>query len=335
MSRKVGAVILILQIVLCVSLEEKCNVSYAPRTYGIPYPEDENPNKLAIAEATKAGELAAKKGKEKMAAAAERKALDMFRGATIHAGFRGDIWSNVALASKTVALRILAENGDKHEALTLLRDSIAAADVGIYFQNANSAEVRASAVGAMKHYFKKKCLATSCKRYKAEIQALGLMKKDKNEEAANLLCKSVNQVTVELTDQERRLGIISGETMRSLWIGMRVCGVVLVTDLFEPAFLAQVREAQAVDFDEYLRSEEKGEETTDAASRELGVERSEAKRFEVKFPYREPYTHPELYANRFVVSLAKSFMSKHIQIDTFSTVTSLPGNHDISPAVGA
>jgi hypothetical protein len=48
-------------------------------------------------------------------------------------------------------------------------------------------------------------------------------------------------------------------------------------------------------------------------------------RFEVRLPLSEPFTHADFYANRFVLTMAKSVLNNHLELDTFSHITSLPG----------
>ena len=71
----------------------------AAQTYALPYPTAENPNGDAIKEATSANQLASA-GKSAQAALKERKAVMLFRGACLHTGFRGDVWANLALATR-------------------------------------------------------------------------------------------------------------------------------------------------------------------------------------------------------------------------------------------
>jgi len=126
-------------------------------------------------------------------------------------------------------------------------------------------------------------------------------------------------VTVKLTKAESEGGYLSGETMRRLWILMRVCGVVSIEDVFHVQMLAEIAEQQDLDFDAFYQDEDHaGVERTESAGRSEG-------RFELKFPYRLPYTNPDFYANRIVLAFVKCILTSAVQIDTFSAVTSLPG----------
>jgi hypothetical protein len=265
------------------------------------------------------------------AAEQQRLAIELFRTAVLAEGNRGDVWSNLALTTRTAAERMLRHSKDsgdkdrKNEALAWLRESLAAADVGAFLGNGKASGIGAESLRLVQHYFGSAvCLGTptrkGCSRYQAEVKAMSLLEENRNQEAAEILCYSGKMVTVQLTGAEQRGGYLSGESMRRLWILMRVCGVVSIKDVFQVGTMDDIAVQQALDFEEFYQTNqgELGVEKVDSAGRS-------ERRLEVKFPNTLPYTNPDLLANRFLVAFVKTLLTPAMQIDTFSSVTSLPG----------
>jgi len=100
---------------------------------------------------------------------------------------------------------------------------------------------------------------------------------------------------------------------------MRVCGVVAVPNMFDPAFIDELEAAHRIQHDPALLRGG-NVETDTVASRGTG-------RYEIKLPLRPPFTDPRLTVNRHLLMLVKGAVAgDHVEIDTFSHVDSLPNS---------
>jgi hypothetical protein len=86
-------------------------------------------------------------------------------------------------------------------------------------------------------------------RYTTQVRpALDLVRDRKHLEAVQVLCADQQSVTVSLSAAERARGIPTAATMLELFAVVRVCGVVVLDNVFEAPVLGAVRVATATHF---------------------------------------------------------------------------------------
>eukprot|EP00039_Didymoeca_costata_P006596 m.91645 g.91645 ORF g.91645 m.91645 type:complete len:500 (+) comp13313_c0_seq2:321-1820(+) len=253
------------------------------------------------------------------------KAREYFRASALQEPHRGDVWANIGLSIKDECQEALANNMAKKKCRKLLREAVACFDVGMQLGNEQSRNMRSNAVEVLRNYFPGDCLSSDCNRYKTEKKAIKLVNELKHIEAVNTLCKTKKDVTIEFSDWELAHGLISCETSRRFLIIMRVCGVVVAKDIYNQPLLDRIKSDHDGILDEFLSSDKYNKMVQNDQFEEENVASRGESRFELKFPLREPYTDPRLVAQRHMLALVKSVLGDRIELDTFSSVTSLPG----------
>eukprot|EP00054_Salpingoeca_dolichothecata_P016516 m.96914 g.96914 ORF g.96914 m.96914 type:complete len:490 (-) comp22008_c0_seq3:18-1487(-) len=265
-------------------------------------------------------------GISKASAGNAAEGLEYFRAAALFSPFRGDLWANIGLALTDVAREKLSHS--PAESLPLLREALAAFDVGIMLQNGPATRLRQESVSLFKKHHKGKCReeGSNCQRARLEAKAWKLREEFQHIKAVNILCADVNHLKVSLSKHEHEQGLLTAFTARRLFIITTICGVVSLEKIFPASLILDVHKQQEKDFQEFYANADKlndqnVRESTEAAERAI-------MRYEVKFPIREPYVRPDFTANRFLLSFVKLLLTNKIEIDTFSHVTSLPGAPD-------
>ncbi|EGD83458.1 hypothetical protein PTSG_04065 [Salpingoeca rosetta] len=256
-------------------------------------------------------------------------ALEYFRAASHHSPFRGDIWSNIGHAildaTKASATPI---HHDVH--LPIMREARAAFELATLLGNEPAKRFLGSIKEDLQSWHPTRHLGDNAKvkrRASAEMSAIEHMQNGEHVDAANALCKNKDDIYVSLHHDDMA-GPLTAATARRIFLLLRICGVVALREVMQPAVLDRIYNAYKDDFarfqsDLQRRSDSTNGEWTDAAERSTD-------RYEVKFPLRYPYTDDAFTANRVIIAAAKLVMNNKIEIDTFSTVTSLP-NAPVQP----
>lgn len=263
-------------------------------------------------------------------AGAFQRARELFRAELIHNPNRGDVWSNVGLSLHMQAEQLLGEGTLRRKmCLAMLRESIAAFEVGTMLKNAQADLNRASAIRTFEKHFSGECFATDCARYEAERKAMVIAEeKMEHLSAVNSLCTSEEALTVEFTCWEREYGLVHSETMRRIMVLLRVCGTVVLRHAHPPGVVASVARYHDEDTNKFIAS--RGPDWLiqlhNASGINEGVEFSGRGlgRFERKFPLRQPYMDPRFVAPPLLLGPIKAILSPAIELDTFSAVTSMP-----------
>jgi len=142
--------------------------------------------------------------------------------------------------------------------------------------------------------------------------------------AAEILCTE-DYVRVPISAKERSSGEATYRTVEHATVALQVCGFVVLERLFEPSFIAKIREAYEPQFETSMkgmasldRAELATFETNDAAKRA-------EKRFEFSNPLEKPWTDHTYMYNPIVRPILQRVIGGIFEIDTFSVVTSVPG----------
>eukprot|EP00055_Hartaetosiga_balthica_P010548 m.45393 g.45393 ORF g.45393 m.45393 type:complete len:524 (-) comp7217_c0_seq1:140-1711(-) len=251
------------------------------------------------------------------------KALEYFRAAAHHSPHRGDVWSNVGLVYKDIAFNL--HEGSKKTQMVLLREAIAALELAVFLENKSAKNILEAVRKDFRSMFPHACMSVDCERFKLEKGALQLLEKNTVGDtiaAVAKLCKNEKSVVVPLRTADLN-GPLSAHTARRLYITMRVCGVAVLRNAMEKSVLKKIIKVYEDRFESFssrlAKWDHKGVlEWTDAASRSED-------RYEIKFKVEPPFTYPDVTANRFILFVSKLMLGDRIEIDTLSTVTSLPG----------
>lgn len=218
---------------------------------------------------------------------------------------------------------------DGIECLFTLREALAAFEVAELLGAVEPASEAALGVKArIAELYKYECVATDCERYQLERGALELLRAGDSIGAANKLCQTRAALEVEFQEWERMHALIAGETMRRIMVLLRVCGVVGLVDVLDPDAVELIATQQKADFEAFLErlpADRPPGATVDDYWINVRAASRGGRRFELKFPLVYPYTHGGLSANPFVLSAVKALLGTRVELDTFSSVTSLPG----------
>lgn len=160
-----------------------------------------------------------------------RGANRLFRAASLKESYRGDVWANVGLSLHQLVLAFPAADAANATAREMLREALAAFDLGVWLQNAVAVRLREPCLALFEQRFPGTCLDKACARYTSEAAAMALVHAHRHVEAVNQLCTSADAVTVTLAAHEHRTGLPTAQTMRRLWTLLRVCGVVAIKDV--------------------------------------------------------------------------------------------------------
>ncbi|CAK8996412.1 unnamed protein product [Durusdinium trenchii] len=138
----------------------------------------------------------------------------------------------------------------------------------------------------------------------------------------DVVCRDAKSLELAASERERRLGYWRPSQLRRAFLLRRICGLLLVQDVFDIQVLANVSSAlQHISQLETERSHRVAESSRVEASRGH-------KRREVKVPLQHPFTHQDLLSPPLLRSLVQLLLGNRIELDTFSFIESRPGSTD-------
>lgn len=151
--------------------------------------------------------------------------------------------------------------------------------------------------------------------------------------ALHKVCKpSQIQVFAELPASRRPYSNMTGFTGMELFRAatvLKLCGFVVLKDIFPGAFIAELREAHEAHFDMFSQQTlEPMADVLDSAYTHEGVDFAlrSPRRLEVKLPPSMPWIDDRLIRNAYARAVVTVVMGDHrLELDTFSYLTSLPG----------
>lgn len=306
---------------------------------------------------------------KKAAAALDfRKALPLFRAAYFFQPYREDIVINLAEALYEYALAIIADKSvhdlpktRQKEVWRLLCEALAGAELATYIQNKPLAHLSVqndsglsyiastglalATAAALDRFFPGRCHSTgNCEAYKRGKDAMRLEletpspRKKQHLEAVNTMCLNEDSVRVDFSGAGRRRGVPSITFGRSLFISMRICGVVRIPKLFDSATLDPIRKAQQGLLSNFLMKMKEAKGPTSGVDIGAGInaymggmERATVSpgRYEIKLPAKSPFTSPGFSDNHFLLHAMKlAMLGERLLIDTFSFIASVAGAPD-------
>lgn len=245
--------------------------------------------------------------------------------AASHVGpYRADVWANLALGSLNYVGPRLEGAGAAQARVAgstehaMLCESQAAMDISKFLNGVSRPDVEDSLKKGLGSFGGEESCdvsPTAKKRRVLAARAVKLAERDAVA-AANMLCRSPQAVRLKLIPQQKQRGTLTASFVRAYLLRMRVCGVVAIENMYDPAFIDELEEAHQKT---YEPSSLRGEiETEKVGSRGIG-------RYEVKWSLEEPFTDPKLTLNWALVLLVKGVLVEdHIELDTFSHVDSMP-----------
>ena len=253
-------------------------------------------------------------------------ALQYFWGYAHYATFRADAWFNVALAALGSAKEIKSSgHGSQGKrggaAHALLCEGLNARAIAKLLNSVPQGvdNVEPSLREALESFGGEYSCESgiALKRRKAAAKALALFEHD-SQSAAKMLCRAPAAVRVAITENMKKRRVLPASFVLSFLTRMKVCGVVAVSNMYAPKFIDVL---QAGHQEVYDPSVLKGMNVETATIASRGN-----KRFEIKWPLREPFTDPRLTLNAQLISLVKGAIAgDQIELDTFSHVDALPG----------
>ena len=142
---------------------------------------------------------------------------------------------------------------------------------------------------------------------------------DRLQERIRVECQEV-QLRLVVRDQDHRAGHLSSERLEHARRLLRLCGVVILENLYEEPLIADLHASQSYLLEKFLASLEKNPTLTNSTTSE---QRSPG-RYELLSPMEYPFTSPRLLRNPLLLPLIqKTLSTSRIEIDTHSSVTSL------------
>ena len=256
-----------------------------------------------------------------------------FRSAAFASSFGSRDWSNFAL---TLREQAMASGSWGAVELTLLRESLAAFDLSGWMGKPSSVKKdRAMIIELVKtHYPRSPCPADDCGGYQLMVRIVNARPL-----TAALVREFCTTETITATpgpDPTIR-GFGSAQSFRRSWLALKVCGVVVLEGAVEAPLIREVAASQRTHLEQTLaeirrRRPDVLDTATPFAPRESiqaemddAAERSKL-RFEVRLPLTAPFTADGLTSSEALLSLVKAAMrSRRLELDTFSSVTALPG----------
>jgi hypothetical protein len=130
-----------------------------------------------------------------------------------------------------------------------------------------------------------------------------------------------DQVRLTVTQKERAEGILGLKKFKKSLRILSLCGVVVFERLYAPELIKRLRKAQAKVVDDFLKGIEEDIDKTNTTSSE---QRSPG-RYELVNPLKTPFSDESFVLNPLLAPLMTRVLgSKRLEIDTHSSVTSLP-----------
>ena len=300
-----------------------------------------------------------------------QQALPLFRAAYFFQPYNEHVVLNLAEVLYDYALAIVGDTSvgelpihRQKQVWRLLCEALAGAELATYIQNkplashsapidstsksyAASIELAAAVAAALDRFFPGRCHSTGdCEAYSRGKEAMRLELETPSSEnhlkAISTLCIDKSSVLVSLSGAGRRRGVPSTTFGRSVFIAMRVCGVVHIPRLFQKEVIDPIKKAQRGVLDNFLLKEQEGvnRNSEQQISVEVGagidayiggIERATVSpgRYEIKMPTKAPFTSPGFGDNHFLLHVMKIVMlGERLLIDTFSFITSVAGAPD-------
>ena len=182
--------------------------------------------------------------------------LRMFRTASVRQPWKSDVWHNLGIALRTLAI---GDGSDRSDAgvLALLRESLASFEMARRLMHVDSdnalqwtkAELQRRADASTSRRGKR--LSAAERRKLIVDRALSMQHAGDHVGAVNHVCKGPGSVAVTLSDGERCAGAPNAFTAGIVWGLMRVCGVVVVRDAVPLPDIAAAFDRQAEHFDAF------------------------------------------------------------------------------------
>jgi hypothetical protein len=250
--------------------------------------------------------------------------LKMFRAASARQPWSSDIWHNLGIALRTMAMGDVSDT----TALPLLRESVASFEMarrlmhvdkdGAMQWTQGQLQLRADASASRRG----KRLSAAERRKLIVDRALNMQRAGDHIAAVNHVCKGPGSVAVTLSDAERCAGAPNAFTAGVVWGLMRVCGVVVVRDAVPLPDIDAAFNLQAGHFAAFAErtlgpnstarrnADGELEETSEYGQRS-------AKRYEVRLALDE-HAFSAIALNRWVLAVTRLVLGEAIEIDTFS-----------------
>lgn len=128
---------------------------------------------------------------------------------------------------------------------------------------------------------------------------------------------SESRLRFTVTEKDRRRGSISEKTLSKLKHTFRDCGLIILEKVYGEEFIEKLKIAESKHFENWYMN--KVMNTTKSEQRSK-------RRYEVWSPMIPPFTSDEFLLSPLLLPVIKFVMnSERLEIDTFSSVTSLPG----------
>eukprot|EP00039_Didymoeca_costata_P004890 m.76867 g.76867 ORF g.76867 m.76867 type:complete len:542 (+) comp12587_c0_seq3:68-1693(+) len=262
------------------------------------------------------------------------RARDFFRTAIVQDPSKPHVWENLAKSAHIYCKEVLQtgvymkENGihPEEECLHALREAIAACDVVVLLGNDAGTDLKEELVETFELYYPYDCVSENCEEYERLMTALELESRRRHVNAVNTACPSERSLHVKFSKWEKSFGLVSGETMRKILILMRICGLVLLEKVLDTVAIQEIHADVQKEFQRLLTHLNDKNIDLNATWYESNASSRGGKRFETKFPLRQPYMSPGFFASPFVIWTVKTQLELRVELDTFSAVTSLPGS---------
>jgi ectoine hydroxylase-related dioxygenase (phytanoyl-CoA dioxygenase family) len=130
-----------------------------------------------------------------------------------------------------------------------------------------------------------------------------------------------DKIRIKVTQKDRKEGILPLKKFKRAIRIMEICGVVVFERLYTRELVKQLRRAQGEVLEQFLEGIEKDVSKTNSTWSE---QRSPG-RYELVNPLKSPFSDEEFIANGLLQPFMKRMLgSKRLEIDTHSSVTSLP-----------
>ena len=254
-------------------------------------------------------------------------ALPLFRAANVRSPHRGDVWNNLGMTLRSIAL----SESDDETALPMLREAVVAFQLAVRLLHGEADDALAWTVDRLRERTaastsRRGTRLSAIERRNVPLhRALAMQAEESSHiKAVNMVCKGPASVTVRLSAAERCTGAPSAFTASVVWALLRICGVVVVEGAIELPEIEAAHAKQSAAFERFrAQNIVKDQQYGDLAETSEYGERGES-RYEVKLSDPE-MTFSKLALNRWVLAVAKLVLSNAIEIDTFSAVTSLGG----------
>jgi len=143
-----------------------------------------------------------------------------------------------------------------------------------------------------------------------------LSEEERMEYLTNVDC-SESRLRFKVTDSDQRRGSISRKTLSQLKHTFRDCGMIVIEKVYSDEFIEKLKMAESKHFEKWYMNKVMNTTKSEQRSKD---------RYEVWSPMAPPFTNDEFLLSPFLLPVIKFVMnSDRLEIDTFSSVTSLPG----------